>query len=138
MVQGMVRRTKIGLAAAVIGGLFGGVSGVRAQPASCVEPTASWSVPYSLGNIQAITFFVWQQVVPPISPLPLFAVLYRTGELHLHINVPQSIAQPFTSLTSADSRYASSVQRRYHQALLAETGCPLLSELGNYLLGESP
>lgn len=107
-----------------------------AQPAQCVDTTASWTTPYSQGAIQAITYFIWQAPFPPT--IPLLAVLFRSGEFHLHVNVPLSVAQPFTSLSNADQRYNSTVKSRYHQALLAESLCPLLNEDGNFLLGEVP
>lgn len=107
-----------------------------AQPAQCVDTIASWSTPYSQGAIQAVSYYLWQAPTPP--DLPLLAVLYRSGEFHLHINVPLSVAQPFTTLAAADQRYDSTVKNRYHQALLTEALCPFLNEAGNFLLGETP
>lgn len=110
-----------------------------AQPASCVDTTASWSVPYSQGTIQAITYYLWQQPPPPpMKRPPLLSVLYRSGELHVHVNVPTGIAQQFRGLTSADQKYAQLVQTKYQQTMLSEGLCPLLAEDGNYLLGQRP
>src|SRR5216684_5631678 len=89
-----------------------------AQPTSCVNATAAWTTPYLQGTIQAITYYVWNQVAS--TAWPLLAVLYRTGEFHLHVNVPLSIAQPFTFALSADQRYNSVIKKTYKQALLAE------------------
>lgn len=114
------------------------VEAAYAQPASCVDSIAVWTTPYQQGSIQAVSFFQWQQAPPTPSPLPLLAVLYRTGEFHLHVNVPLSVAQPFTSLASADQRYNGSIKNKYHQALLGEGLCPLLNETGTYLLAETP
>jgi hypothetical protein len=110
--------------------------GAWAQPASCVDEIAVWTTPYSAGNIQTVSYFMWQQA-PPRAP-GLLAVLYRTGEFHLHVGVPLSVAQPFTSAPTADGIYNSRIKRAYHQALLAETLCPLLNEKGAFLLGEVP
>lgn len=107
-----------------------------AQPASCVDEIAVWTTPYSAGNIQAVSYSVWQQSTPVVPGF--LAVLFRSGEFHLYVSVPLSVAQPFTSLKTADGRYNSMVKNRYHQALLAETLCPLLSEAGAVLLGETP
>lgn len=114
-------------------------SAASAQPAGCVDTTASWTTPYSQGSIQAITYFVWHPAPPPPSQRPpLLAVLYRSGDFHIHINVPQGVAQQFTKLTSADQKYAQLVQNHYQQALLAQDGCPLLNSDDTYLLGQQP
>lgn len=111
----------------------------NAQPAACVDTTASWSVPYSQGTIQAISYYLWQQPPPPpMKRPPLLSVLYRSGELHVHVNVPTGIAQQFRGLTSADQKYVQLVQTKYQQTMLSEGLCPLLAEDSNYLLGQRP
>lgn len=114
----------------------GAASLAEAQPANCVDAVAAWTTPYSQGAIQAVSYFQWQQALP--SSAPLMAVLYRSGEFHLHVNVPLAAAQPFTRLASADQRYTGTIKNRYHQALLTEEACPILNENGSYMLGETP
>lgn len=108
-----------------------------AQQQQCIDLTAMWTVPYPQGEIQAATYYVWQQQSFP--RYPLLAVLYRSGEFHIHINVPQSVAQRFTGLTSADQTYTQFVRNSYQQTLISEANCPLLNENGTtYLLAERP
>lgn len=129
----MIRRA-LGAAA-----LWFWAAAASAQPAGCIDTTASWSVPYGQGSIQAITYYLWQSPPPPpVKRPPLLAVLYRSGELHLHVNVPTGIAQQFTRLNSADQKYAQLVQTRYQQTMLSEGLCPLLAEDDTYLLGQQP
>jgi hypothetical protein len=114
-----------------------------AQPTNCIDSTAVWTTQYSQGNIQAISYTLWQQSPPaPSAPIPLLTVIYRPGspaaETHIHVNVPVTIAQPFTVLSSADQKYQATVQNRYQQLLLGEDLCPLLNETGPYLVGETP
>lgn len=114
-------------------------SAASAQAPGCIDTTASWSVPYQQGTIQAITYYLWQQPPPPpVKRPPLFAVLYRSGEFHLHVNVPTGIAQQFTGLSSADQKYAQLVQTHYQQTMVSEGLCPLLAEDDNYILGQQP
>jgi hypothetical protein len=88
-----------------------------------------WNTPYSQGTIQSVSYYV---------NLLVLGVYGRSGSIDLYVNVPLSVAQGFTSLTSADSYYQGRVQGHFSQALLAEdTACPLLAEdTGNYLLAE--
>jgi hypothetical protein len=115
--------------AAIIAVLLFSVPAAWAQPADCVDPTAAWTKPYSQGTIQFITYYVWSK---------LFSVGYLSGEAHIHVAVPSAVANPFSSLTSADSRYNGAVKNVYGQAFLAETTCPLLNEDGTMLLGTQP
>jgi len=101
----------------------------NAQPAGCIDPPADWSTPYSQGTIQFTSYFMGQK---------LFAVAYFSGEFHFHINVPLSVAQPFTSLASADQRYNTFVKNTYKQAIVGPETCPLRAEDGNFLLGQQP
>lgn len=115
--------------------LLGAASAARAE---CIDETAVWSIPYPQGNIQIISYYVWQQA-PPVRPT-LFRVIFRSGEVHIHQAVPTSVAQRFTGLASADAAYQQNVRTRYGQLLLSEqTSCPLVNENGvTYLLGEVP
>ncbi len=112
--------------------------------AECIDETAAWSTPYSQGTIQIVTYYVWQQAppAPPATKPPLLAVIFRSGEYHLHVNVPTSVAQRFTSVSNADTTYNSFVKSRFSQTLLAESRggppCPLRSENDVYLLGQRP
>jgi len=117
----MIRR------AAIIAALWSPAA--LAQPAGCLDTSADWSVPYSQGTIQITSYFVGQR---------LFSVIFRSGEAHFHINVPVSVAQPFSRLTTADQRYNGFVKNTYKQAILTEGGCPLRAEDGNFLLGQQP
>lgn len=125
----MIRRALLALAAVL--------AAATAQAQQCIDQTAVWSVPYSQGSIQVISYFVWQQ--QPSPPPTLFTVLYRSGEYHIHQAVPQSVAQRFTGLTNADTTYQQFVQNAYRQLLISEDNCPLLNETGALnLLGERP
>lgn len=131
----MIRALVIFVAALLCGG-----TRALAQPTSCVDQTAQWTVPYQQGSIQGITYILWQQIQPgpQFSPVPMMAVLFRTGEFHLHVGVPLGVAQRFTSLSSADAQYNSSVKNTYGQALLSESLCPILNENGCMMAGERP
>jgi hypothetical protein len=109
-----------------------------AQPAFCVDATAVWTTSYPQGNIQSISYYLWQQRPPQpgersAPPLPVLSVIYRPGgpsaEAHIHVNVPLSVAQQFTALSSADQRYVQTVKSRYQQLLLGEDLCPLIIEI---------
>lgn len=110
--------------------LFALASPALAQSGGCLDDSTVWTTPYSMGTIQAISYY---------GNLLVLGVYGRSGSLNLYVNVPLSVAQQFTGLSpSADNYYSARIKGHYSQALLAEvTGCPLLNEsTGAYLLAE--
>lgn len=100
----------------------------HAQSGNCLDPTQSWTVPYSAGSIQAITYYLDTLV---------FAAADRSGSAKLYNLVPVNVAQTFTGLSNADKQFNARIKGQYYQILLAENLCPLLAETGSYLLSES-
>jgi hypothetical protein len=103
-------------------------SDALAQPTSCVDGTYSWTVPYSVGSVNFVTYYVDQLLLSVVSGT----------RLDLFVSVPLPVAQGFTGLTDATAYYNSRVNGHFNEALLAEdTGCPLLTEdTGKFLLAE--
>ena len=98
-----------------------------AQPATCVDPTQSWSWAYTSDIIQSIMYYL---------AFRLLSVTYADGTLHIQANVPIATAQRFQSLgfgVSPDKLWAQ-IRNTRLEILQAQNHCPLLSQNGGYLL----
>lgn len=97
-----------------------------AQWSQCVDLTNSWTTTYyqqPTPVVQSITYVLTTQ---------LLIASYTDGGTLMLVPVPVSVAQPFTTLPNADSKW-NSLLRSYSKVLLAQNGCPLLAQSGNYL-----
>jgi hypothetical protein len=100
---------------------------VRAQLASCVDPTQSWSWAYSADIIQSIMYYL---------AFRLLSVTYADTTMHIQANVPTATAQRFQTLgfgVSPDKLWKS-IRNYSLEVLQAQNHCPLLSQNGGYLL----
>jgi hypothetical protein len=109
--------------AAIIFGLIAAPACAQVQP--CPDMTQSWSIPYSAGTHQFVSYYL---------DTNLLAAQTFAGSYNIYTNVPVTVAQLFQSQITADTVFNTRVKGVYSRALLAESGCPLLNENGNYLL----
>ncbi len=104
--------------------LFAGSA--SAQPASCLDPSQSWSWSYTTGPIASINYYLDSQVL---------AVAYNDGIEHLMNGVPINVAQRFQiGYGVSPAPIWAAYRYSYLEILQSKSHCPLLSQAGEFLL----